>query len=469
MATKDKRLDPKQVMSLVFEGGGGKGFAYCGALSTLERIGLLKFNSSNHRVSGNVKAFAGSSAGAITAMLLSCGYQSSEIEALLQKNYFGKLFDVPKPYRVLAVAPPAAPPGAVAPKLYGCSVYVSDTGDDATKKPEPKETANQGDKLLDMLLPTPLSKALAGASLVLDIPQAELITVNIISVLTSLACIGFVLIPALKAGSSVQPPVISLITQNTITTATCLLTDMGIFCGDGFYNAFDLLMSRAAYAKGEITDFSFLEKTKEVNLPVSFEEHYGIFGTKLGITATDFSSHKSIFFNKDTTPNMSVALAVRASMGIPILFKPIILGADTAFAYAGEPFRKNEERVMYVDGGLFNNVPLSAVDESWGIPGIQTTLALRLADEEPTDIDSLPSLLKSWFIDTGILGSGESQIHNTLKTDARTILLKTDGLSLLDFAAPSEQLKTELEEKNCNRICEYFNLPPDKYKKPSNK
>ena len=65
--------------NLVFEGGGVKGLAFCGALKVLEERGIIT----------DVKGLAGSSAGAITAGLLACGYTSDEIlDELKPKDLF---------------------------------------------------------------------------------------------------------------------------------------------------------------------------------------------------------------------------------------------------------------------------------------------------------------------------------------------------------------------------------------------
>jgi len=58
------------IENLVFRGGGVKGIAYCGALRVLSDLNLLD----------NVKRYAGSSAGAITAALLAIGYSVKDME-----------------------------------------------------------------------------------------------------------------------------------------------------------------------------------------------------------------------------------------------------------------------------------------------------------------------------------------------------------------------------------------------------
>ena len=69
--------------NLVFEGGGVKGLAFCGALKVLEEKGIMK----------NIKRLAGSSAGAITAGLLACGYTADGILKKLRGKNFNDFKD----------------------------------------------------------------------------------------------------------------------------------------------------------------------------------------------------------------------------------------------------------------------------------------------------------------------------------------------------------------------------------------
>ena len=86
--------------NLVMEGGGIRGLAYSGALEILEQKGILK----------NIVRVAGSSAGAIAGLMVSLGYNSKEIDSILQtikiqefndgKFFFGKIKRVKKEYGV---------------------------------------------------------------------------------------------------------------------------------------------------------------------------------------------------------------------------------------------------------------------------------------------------------------------------------------------------------------------------------
>ncbi len=84
--------------NLALEGGGVRGLAYSGALEVLEQKDILK----------NIERVAGSSVGAIAGLMISLGYDSKEIDSILQtlkirefndgKAIFGKIKRVKKEY-----------------------------------------------------------------------------------------------------------------------------------------------------------------------------------------------------------------------------------------------------------------------------------------------------------------------------------------------------------------------------------
>ncbi len=61
--------------NLVFEGAGVRGIAYSGAITALESLGVLK----------NIHRFAGTSAGAIYAILLAVGFNAKDVEEIVSK------------------------------------------------------------------------------------------------------------------------------------------------------------------------------------------------------------------------------------------------------------------------------------------------------------------------------------------------------------------------------------------------
>lgn len=86
--------------NLVLEGGGIRGLAYPGAIKVLEEKGIIK----------NIERVAGSSAGAITALMIGLGYISYEMDSVFQslqiqqfndgKNIFGKIHRLKKEYGI---------------------------------------------------------------------------------------------------------------------------------------------------------------------------------------------------------------------------------------------------------------------------------------------------------------------------------------------------------------------------------
>ena len=59
--------------NLVFEGGGVKGIAYVGAMEVLDREGILN----------NIERVAGTSAGAMVAVLVGLKYSAEEVKDVL--------------------------------------------------------------------------------------------------------------------------------------------------------------------------------------------------------------------------------------------------------------------------------------------------------------------------------------------------------------------------------------------------
>jgi NTE family protein len=74
---------------------------------------------------------------------------------------------------------------------------------------------------------------------------------------------------------------------------------------------------------------------------ITFEEHYKLTNKKLNIIGTNFSKGLETLFNYETYPTMSIITAVRISIGVPIIFTPVLYNSD-----------------YYIDGGFVNNFPI---------------------------------------------------------------------------------------------------------------
>ncbi len=83
---KESIYDPNIITNLIFQGGGIKGIAYVDALQESRKNGIIDLN--------NIKRVGGTSAGAITAVLLGVGYNLVEIEEILVTfDFFKTLLD----------------------------------------------------------------------------------------------------------------------------------------------------------------------------------------------------------------------------------------------------------------------------------------------------------------------------------------------------------------------------------------
>ena len=109
-------------------------------------------------------------------------------------------------------------------------------------------------------------------------------------------------------------------------------------------------------------------------------------------TGTNVSRQRLEIFSYETTPNFSIATAVRISGGIPLFFEPIALDDNL------QPIKKGDTASFinyYVDGGALCNFPISMFDTcvGKGNPLLCNTLkfnnaTLGLKIERPAQIDS---------------------------------------------------------------------------------
>ncbi len=75
--------NPPIYKNLVFRAGGVLGIAYVGAITTLEKKGIME----------GIERVAGSSAGSITAVALSMGYSAAELKQIMEETKFSKFLD----------------------------------------------------------------------------------------------------------------------------------------------------------------------------------------------------------------------------------------------------------------------------------------------------------------------------------------------------------------------------------------
>lgn len=148
------------------------------------------------------------------------------------------------------------------------------------------------------------------------------------------------------------------------------------------------------------------------NRDITFEGIYTKFGKELVITGSNVSTRTVHYFTKDSEPDMSIRLATRISMSIPIFYVPV---------YHNDCY--------WVDGGYLDNYPLSYFDP---VPFFGETIGFKLH----TDV-SLPSGINGIadYI-TSLLETAVEQIEKLrLKPgdELRTVLIHTFNIKGTDF------------------------------------
>jgi NTE family protein len=148
----------------------------------------------------------------------------------------------------------------------------------------------------------------------------------------------------------------------------------------------------------------------------------------LHVFSTDLNMGTVREFSFETSPNVVVAEAVRASMSIPLFFR------------AWQFSNNNPDNHIYVDGGMVLNFPIRTFD-SGTIPNPQT-LGLFLTDLTPQppntlSYDHLEQYVRITF-DT-ILNAQNINFFNDPADIARTMKIDNLGMSATDFGLTQQQ------------------------------
>lgn len=214
-------------------------------------------------------------------------------------------------------------------------------------------------------------------------------------------------------------------------------TDFNIFLDDSFGVSLDLyrMYNEYGYCPGDV----FLNFTRDMiskktfnihNGDITFQELYKINGNELVLVATNLTKDKVVYLSRHTTPNMAISLGVRASMSIPLIYKPV--------KYKGD---------LLCDGGITSNYPLHIFDGDFPkdvnnlYSKINTkTLGLKfMSSDEKRDnrIYSKPTPIKNLFsYSTSILTHMLNRMERiSIKTGywERSITIPTGIIGTLDF------------------------------------
>ena len=422
-------LKPDEIRYLALEGGGGKGFAYLGAIEVLEKCGVM----------AHLDGVAGTSAGAITALMLSMGMTSTDIQHELETTDFNTFFDPPRDAKGRRLIP--AP-----------FAYMERENDEC----ETQTLAGSLDprQMISFLMcmrnqPSVMAR-------LFDVYAWELSLAGVVGQHAGNAL-------ADKVQSSVAP--VAALLRGLPEYLAYFDRDMGFFSGLAARDYFDGLLRKAATKK--------LGARATQRLPsIPFRLHKELFKRDLLLCGANLSIGKSVLFSWKHTPNFPVADAVRISMSLPLAYKPYVISTKVP----GWP-----PCGTYMDGGIWNNLPFREIgnirqstarpksrsaastpapanrDKGTSVAALtsaRTTLGLRLQIDPPHKVLTGGDFVGA-FVMAG-LGAGESQVIADI--EPFTLLLDTEGLDLLKFA-PDDQTKKTVGPRSRRATYRYFGLP----------
>lgn len=389
-------LKPDEIEYLAFEGGGGKGNAFLGAVLGLEKEGVLQYQEG--RILKPVRGIAGASAGAITALFLASGYSYLDLRNDIFSVNFNDFFDSPK---------------------VG-DIIVAGNG-----KLKSRGQLNRIARFNEWYNNSRFAKVIF-----YNAKQVEKGLMGFANILVSKFADNRDLTNKLLAGDNLR---------NYIN---CFQNDFGIFSGIKIHAFFNQKITE----KIALIDPK-IKKSDWVRKWWTFKEHYDYFNIDLKFTSVNMRTENLYVLSKDTTPNLPVATAARMSMSLPFIFKPVVINQESI--RRGKINSHLEG--LWVDGGLFNNAPINLFDTD---KKILFRLGNRLANNE---LDDIFDFLLDYFV-MGVMGNaGSGQINEFTVRNylAHVIELNIEGTSLLKFNL-SDSILERLIDRNSKNVEGYF-------------
>lgn len=160
--------------------------------------------------------------------------------------------------------------------------------------------------------------------------------------------------------------------------------------------------------------------------------------------ASDIQNMRPVEFSAAATPDFSVTLALRASMCIPLYFIPV---------------KHPQTNVMLVDGGVFDNYPISYLTDEEAKETLGVVFEFQKTPQEVGDFTGFISLLTAGYYKP----SYQSLVK---KHRERTIILPCAEFSSLNFEASVEerQMLAAIGRKAATEFLNSTGNPPQRRK-----
>ncbi|MHA1116133.1 MAG: patatin-like phospholipase family protein [Candidatus Heimdallarchaeaceae archaeon] len=341
------KLSKDKVNYLIFEGGGGKGVTYIGALEALEELGILRFTEKNigekvvtHLAPNCLKGVAGTSVGSLFALLVSLGYNSQEIRELLKSNLTDEFLDTIEFGLIQSIYSQLTEQSFVKdPQLEISTNFVENKWSSFLQKQE---------KSFKDLFAYPLKMIKQANYYILSMFIKFLLYYESRKIKNEKPSneTETTFIPTLRdfVQSKTLKNAVDKILDKPADALNSLKYEFGFFLGNGVREVIDRLIE---------------EKTGVKNC--TFNQFYEILGIDLVITSFDLQTKQVEYLRKDSKwRNLCVADAVRMSISIPLVFKPVVINMKDQFIL---PITDDVSYAHYfIDGGAANNFPIHVFD-----------------------------------------------------------------------------------------------------------
>ncbi|HJO94481.1 MAG TPA: patatin-like phospholipase family protein [Victivallales bacterium] len=180
-----------------------------------------------------------------------------------------------------------------------------------------------------------------------------------------------------------------------------------------------------------------------LNENITLGELYKLTGNHLVLVSCSLSYRKTAYFDYKTAPDLPVVDAMRASMAIPFVFKPVKYNND-----------------FFIDGGTQNNYPIEYFDyDSFGDDSKAVVLGIMLFSEKEV-------LRTQWQVLKGtvsyIKAVANLAMYNTgtslyKKNVERTVFIDCGSVDIMSFNQTNEQ-KIKLMQAGYDAIEKYYNI-----------
>lgn len=392
-----KKIKKEDVKNLVFSGGGAWGNVYVGAIKALEELNIIE----------QVNGYCGSSAGSITALLLSAGYPSKIIKKFISQKGMESLN-----YLLMGEEIPE-----FAKQNYSSSEGILDSIETFINDFKIKSSIG-----IDLFFANALcSSIMLFCNHLMSEPSSHLIRDEF-----------------LKR---------SLFRKN-------LENELGIFKAEYFRDFLNRKIRKKM--KGAVIH--------DENA-ISFAEYKTFFGKDLLITGTNLNTRKIEIFSATSTPNLPVADAVRISMAIPWFFQPVVIkdegedlisvgigsqGTRRMIKWENSILDKNSILGMWLDGGVEDNMPMLVFDK-------ETTFGLRVTSTiiPPLSTDRLSKMFFDYLLMKFL--PDESHISSSWGITDRVVHLDIGDIKPCEFDLDFDSSRVNaLLNKAYNTILAYF-------------